>query len=412
MVCQERMAETNANVDDSAPPSVAQLTGRFREQAATAKETPASKPTRRKPPCSLPLFPPKVELGQNGEEKSPPNASHPPKIKVKSSPLIEKLQANLVFHPGALLPGASPKSPGLKAMVSPFHSPPSTPSSPGVQSRASEPEEVPVSFDQPPEGSHLPCYNKVRTRGSIKRRPPSRRFRRSQSDYGDLGDFKAPEPSQENGAKEENGDEVFLSKGKSPGSPPPGEGAAEQEARRKLGRTPSRTEKPEETVTAVEKAQHPEKVTGDSREEASRSPGGEETSEAPHTSSPEAENECGCPKEGDPTGEQMEKSTGDKEECMENEGKAPAQKSQEEEAAREEAPQTPPGEVEDSPNHGQGPGKEKQEEPNCSPGAGHAQPEPSSEVPETQVGVLACARRARPGQWVPLSHGGFLTFRS
>lgn len=70
-------------------------------------------------------------------------------------------QANLVFDPTALLPGASPKSPGLKAMVSPFHSPPSTPSSPGVRSRASESEEVPVSFDQPPEGSHLPCYNKV-----------------------------------------------------------------------------------------------------------------------------------------------------------------------------------------------------------------------------------------------------------
>lgn len=37
-VCQERPAETSANVDDSAPPSVAQLAGRFREQAAAAKE--------------------------------------------------------------------------------------------------------------------------------------------------------------------------------------------------------------------------------------------------------------------------------------------------------------------------------------------------------------------------------------
>ncbi|XP_015419745.1 PREDICTED: capZ-interacting protein [Myotis davidii] len=158
---EERPTETNANVDNSASPSVAQLAGRFREQAAAAKEMPASKPARRKPPCSLPLFPPKVELGQNGEEKSPPSTSHLPKVKVKSSPLIEKLQANLAFDPAALLPGASPKSPGLKATVSPFHSPPSTPSSPSVRSRASEPEEVPISFDQPPEGSHLPCYNKV-----------------------------------------------------------------------------------------------------------------------------------------------------------------------------------------------------------------------------------------------------------
>lgn len=38
LVCQERPAQTNAVVDDSAPPSVAQLAGRFREQAAAAKE--------------------------------------------------------------------------------------------------------------------------------------------------------------------------------------------------------------------------------------------------------------------------------------------------------------------------------------------------------------------------------------
>lgn len=38
LVCQERSAESTANVDGSAPPSVAQLAGRFREQAAAAKE--------------------------------------------------------------------------------------------------------------------------------------------------------------------------------------------------------------------------------------------------------------------------------------------------------------------------------------------------------------------------------------
>lgn len=38
LVCQERSAESRANVDGSAPPSVAQLAGRFREQAAAAKE--------------------------------------------------------------------------------------------------------------------------------------------------------------------------------------------------------------------------------------------------------------------------------------------------------------------------------------------------------------------------------------
>lgn len=165
---------------------------------------------------------------------------------MKSSPLIEKLQANLTFDPAALLPGASPKSPGLKATVSPFHSPPPTPGSPGVRSRPSEAEEVPVSFDQPPEGSHLPCYNKVRTRGSIKRRPPSRRFRRSQSDCGDLGDFRATESSQENGAREENGDEVFAPKSQAPGSPPSRGGAGESGAlvsKPPLRRTVSSSEK-------------------------------------------------------------------------------------------------------------------------------------------------------------------------
>ncbi|KAB1260592.1 CapZ-interacting protein [Camelus dromedarius] len=372
LVCQERPAETNAKVDDSAPPSVAQLAGRFREQAAAAKETPASKPTRRKPPCSLSLFPPKVELGQNGEEKSPPNANHPPKIKVKSSPLIEKLQANLAFDPAALLPGASPKSPGLKAMVSPFHSPPSTPSSPGVRSRASEPEEVPVSFDQPPEGSHLPCYNKVRTRGSIKRRPPSRRFRRSQSDCGDLGDFRAVEFSQENGAKEENGGEVFPPKSQAPGSPP-------------LRRTSNRTEKQEEMGTATEEGPQREEAMGSSEEGAGQRPA--------LASGPEAENGCGSPTEEKPAGEQTEGPTEVQERAASKEDE-PGQRSQdtkgpEEAAVGEETPQSPPRGVEGGHSPEQGKDKEEQDEgtlpeSGCDAGTSHAQPHTSSEVPETE----------------------------
>uniref|UniRef100_A0AC11E637 RCSD domain containing 1 n=1 Tax=Ovis aries TaxID=9940 RepID=A0AC11E637_SHEEP len=344
----QRPAQTNAIVDDSAPPSVAQLAGRFREQAAVAKETPASKPTRRKPPCSLSLFPPKVELGQNGEE------------------------ANLVFDPAALLPGASPKSPGFKAMVSPFHSPPSTPSSPGVRSRPSEPEEVPVSFDQPPEGSHLPCYNKVRTRGSIKRRPPSRRFRRSQSDCGELGEFGAVEPSQENGAKEESGDEVFPAKSKAPGSPP-------------LRRTPSRTEKLEEKSRAVGEAQEPEKIVGGSEDGAGQHPA--------RASSSEAEDGCGSPKEERPTGEQAEEPTEVKERVA-SEEEEPGQSSQEakgleEGAAEEEPPQPPPGEGAGGHSPEQGTSEEKQDEgaslkPGCSPDSGHAQPDTSSEVARTE----------------------------
>uniref|UniRef100_A0A7M4EWL6 RCSD domain containing 1 n=1 Tax=Crocodylus porosus TaxID=8502 RepID=A0A7M4EWL6_CROPO len=209
---QNQSAVTSAEVEKSASPSVAQLAGRFKEQAASisGKEVPTSRPTRRKPPCSLPLHIHKVEAGQNNEQKPSPNAGPLPKVKVKSSPMIEKLQANLAFAPAALLPGTSPKSPGLKVMPSPFSTPPSTPSSPGIQSRSSESDEAPVSFDQPPEGTHLQNYNKVRTRGSIKRRPPSRRFRKS----GSGEELGAMVSSQENGAKEENGDEVFAPKGK------------------------------------------------------------------------------------------------------------------------------------------------------------------------------------------------------
>ncbi|XP_014917797.2 capZ-interacting protein isoform X2 [Acinonyx jubatus] len=384
---QERPAETSANVDDSAPPSVAQLAGRFREQAAAAKETPACKPTRRKPPCSLPLFPPKVELGQNGEEKSPPNASHPPKIKVKSSPLIEKLQANLAFDPAALLPGASPKSPGLKAAVSPFQSPPSTPSSPGVRCQAGELEEVPVSFDQPPEGSHLPCYNKVRTRGSIKRRPPSRRFRRSQSDCGDLGGFRAPESSQENGAKEENGDEVFPSKSKAPGSPPPSEkpvGELGSLEKPPLRRTSSRTEKQEEKGRAPGEAQHHQEAVGGSEEEAGTRPAKEEAVQPAPASNPEAANGCRSPTEEKPAGEQTEKSAEVKEERAENEEGEPGQRSQDTkglaEGAAGEAPPSPPGGVEGGHGFEQGRGEEKDEEgavlePGCNP---------SDEAPKTE----------------------------
>ncbi|NWS12688.1 CPZIP protein, partial [Pachyramphus minor] len=211
--CQNRPAETNSEVDKSASPSVAQLAGKFKEQAAniTGKEVPPHKPTRRKPPCSLPLYSHKTETSDNDEQKRSPNACPLPKVKVKSSPMIEKLQANLAFSPAALLPGVSPKSPGLKVLVSPFSTPPSTPSSPGTQTQPSEASETPVSFDQPPEGTQLQFYNKVRTRGSIKRRPPSRRFRRSLSEYGDGEDLGLNFSSPENGARE---DEVFGPNGK------------------------------------------------------------------------------------------------------------------------------------------------------------------------------------------------------
>uniref|UniRef100_A0A8C6A0V7 RCSD domain containing 1 n=1 Tax=Marmota marmota marmota TaxID=9994 RepID=A0A8C6A0V7_MARMA len=341
-------------------PSVAQLAGRFREQAAAATE------------------------------KSPPSAGHPPKVKVKSSPLIEKLQANLTFDPAALLPGASPKSPGLKAMVSPFHSPPSTPSSPGVRPRPSETEEVPVSFDQPPEGSHLPCYNKVRTRGSLKRRPPSRRFRRSQSDCGELGEFRA---SQGNGTREENGEEVFTVKSRAPGVSPASQGAEGEGDRGAPGcdgkpppGTPSRTGKPEEKASTPGEAKQGE--AGQNSEAAGQSPA-QEAPEPPRTASPEREAGPGGPVQEEAAGEEKERarsteekgeSAGNGEDPPGHEG--PGAEEPEREAVGDQAAQCPPENLQDGHVPAQEQGQGKQEEPAAlQPGSSHTTLEASSKVP-------------------------------
>nr|XP_021513939.1 capZ-interacting protein isoform X3 [Meriones unguiculatus] len=323
-------AETNSNVDSSAQPSVAQLAGRFREQAVVARDpTPASKPTRRKPPCSLPLFPPKVELGQNGEQKSPSSASHPPKIKVKSSPLIEKLQ--------------------------------------------------------------------VRTRGSIKRRPPSRRFRRSQSDCGDLRDYRAVEASQENGARDENGDDVFPSKSKAPGSPTPNQeamgdgvertlGAAEKPLRRSMRNS---TEKPEEQIGTPEEANAGEKA-GQNPDTASQ--GSPEVPESPQTCSPQSENGCGSPLEESAPGEHTDTGkatagTASEERVADEEDRlgqrSPDANTLEEGAEiREKAPPSSSGRIEGI--IGADPETKQKEgapqELSCSPGAHQAPAETSNEI--------------------------------
>lgn len=283
-------------------------------------------------------------------------------------------------------------------MVSPFHSPPSTPSSPGVRPRPGKVEEVPVSFDQPPEGSHLPCYNKVRTRGSIKRRPPSRRFRRSQSDCGELGDFRAVEPSQENGAREENGDEVFTAKIKAPGASPASEGAEGEGARRTPGPagkpppgTSSRTEKPEEKASAPEETKQGEKA-GQNSEAAGQSPA-QEAPEPPRTASPEREAGQGDPVQEEAAREEAEraKSTGEEEKAG-NEEDRPGHKRQgaeepEQGAIGDEAPQRPPEDSKASHVPVQEEGQGKLEEgaalgPGPSPGTRHAALETgSSEIP-------------------------------
>ncbi|XP_072116361.1 capZ-interacting protein-like isoform X1 [Mobula birostris] len=210
------------------PMSVAAIASKFSLKTSDTvekdKKCPRG-PTRKKPPCSLPLFGNnnvKTESDHNGNEKQPVNeACHHPKLKVKnSSPRIEKLQATLHLSPAALMPGGGPKSP-LKPSASPFASPASTPESPGTRSVSSESDGTPATADQPREAETLQSLHKNRARLSIKRRPPSRRFRRSVTD--DVGNSGSSETEQldnsarqeepkQSGASEEGNDEVFIDK--------------------------------------------------------------------------------------------------------------------------------------------------------------------------------------------------------
>ncbi|NWY58883.1 CPZIP protein, partial [Chionis minor] len=349
--CQNRPAETNSEVDKSASPSVAQLAGKFKEQAAniTGKEVPPHKPTRRKPPCSLPLYSHKTETSDNDEQKRSPNACPIPKVKVKSSPMIEKLQANLAFAPAALLPGASPKSPGLKALVSPFSTPPSTPSSPGIQSQPSEANETPVSFDQPPEGTQLQFYNKVRTRGSIKRRPPSRRFRRSLSEYGDGEDLGVNITSPENGAKED-GDEVFGPKGKTEEAETGSKeqkkqtGSDEKPPSRKGSRRSEDEEKGEKQAEEMTPCKSNTGETKEEEEVCCGAPGEEKPSQPPSGNT--EEKVCEGPQGEEQEGASCEQEKGDKEkEEAETEAEAEVKTSESTDAERrsdtEETPLAP-----------------------------------------------------------------------
>ncbi|XP_008276301.1 duboraya isoform X1 [Stegastes partitus] len=168
--------------------SVAELAGRFKGPAsphsAAGKEV-QEKPVRRRPPRTLQLPKP-----QGDDQEPPTGVTSPLPAKAKrNSALIEKLQANLALSPAA----PSPKSPGFR-LLPPTFTPPApgsapatavttlvTPTSPVTVAPATE-EEGPASFEAPPtaaEGAILSSINKGRARLSIRRRPPSRRHRKS-----------------------------------------------------------------------------------------------------------------------------------------------------------------------------------------------------------------------------------------
>ncbi|XP_030008307.1 capZ-interacting protein isoform X2 [Sphaeramia orbicularis] len=205
--------------DSPSKPSVAELAGRFKGHILPMP-TPNNE-FRRRPPCSLKLQNQKDDNEESEKAIVPP---HPLKVKVKNSPIIEKLQANLALSPTALLP--SPKSPEVKLQPAAPLSPttpcspcsplsplsPLSPRSPVLKpSHPSSEDEDPVSFDSPPEGTTLPSINKTRARLSFKRRPPTRQHRRSAGEEGGaLGSALSPcelDSPKENG--DGDGDQVF-----------------------------------------------------------------------------------------------------------------------------------------------------------------------------------------------------------
>ncbi|XP_040903036.1 capZ-interacting protein isoform X2 [Toxotes jaculatrix] len=197
--------------DSPSKPSVAELAGRFKGQILPMPTSNDELPFRRRPPCSLKL---QHQKDDNEESDKTVVSPKPFKIKMKNSPIIEKLQANLALSPTALLP--SPKSPEVKLQPAPLSpTTPCSPLSPLIStlrpSHLSSEEEDPVSFDSPPEGAPLLSINKTRARLSFKRRPPTRQHRRSAGE--EAGAFGSGASTCELYSPNENGDkdQVFDS---------------------------------------------------------------------------------------------------------------------------------------------------------------------------------------------------------
>ncbi|KAM7373843.1 hypothetical protein PAMP_006540 [Pampus punctatissimus] len=260
--------------------SVAELAGRFKGSAPPhdAAGTETEKLVRRRPPRSLQLT---KAHGDDQEVTEPPGVTSPLPGKVKrNSDFIEKLQANLALSPTALLP--SPKSPGFRLLHPAFTmpSPGSTPvtmvtttstvnpTSPIAISPLTD-SEGPTSFEDPPtaaEGSILPSINKGRARHSIRRRPPSRRHRKSST-------------GEEVGVASEEEDMPLNSPGEPEGKMT---GRGEEQKGGGGGEEQKEEEDVEKGTTAAEEVkteeEDQEKSSGEKQEEAD---GGEEKNEEP-----------------------------------------------------------------------------------------------------------------------------------
>ncbi|XP_029372948.1 capZ-interacting protein isoform X2 [Echeneis naucrates] len=232
--------------DSPSKPSVAELAGKFKGHILPMPSSKDELPFQRRPPCSLKLPNQKDDNEESDKTVVSPN---PFKIKMKNSPIIEKLQANLALSPTALLP--SPKSPEPKlqpATLSPITPcSPVSPLSPALRpSQLSSEEEDPVSFDGPPEGTPLPSFNKTRVRLSFKRRPPTRQHRRSAGEEpGALGSTCELHSPGENGDK----DAVFDSPVEEAESREPGILKDAEDECRDSGETEDEAAKPDPDIT-------------------------------------------------------------------------------------------------------------------------------------------------------------------
>lgn len=161
--------------------------------------------------------------------------------------------------------------------------------------------------------------SKVRTRGSIKRRPPSRRFRRSLSEYGDGEDLGVNITSPENGAKED-GDEVFGPKGKTDEAET---GSKEQKKQMESDEKPpsrkgsSRSEDEEKREKQAEEITPCKSNTGDTKEDEEVCHGapGEKNSPQPSSGNEEKVSEGSQGEEQQGTACEQEKGDKEKEEA-------------------------------------------------------------------------------------------------
>lgn len=166
-----------------------------------------NKPVRRRPPRTLQLSAGNDASQGPDEKEAGPTSPR----KNRNSALIEKLQANLALSPTG--PPTFQKSPGvIKLPVAPFpYGAPGSPSSPPVIITPKQ-EETPTSFEDPAEGGPLKSIIKGRARLSIKRRPPSRKHRKSSAEEGGE-EVATPEHETPNGHEGEVFEEQKASDG-------------------------------------------------------------------------------------------------------------------------------------------------------------------------------------------------------